>query len=126
MTAMVLFGAVSPLLIGAGAFASCINLTNITIGTNVTTIGDYAFQGCTGLTSITIPNSVISIGTEKMKVNYVRVTKADGSVVNAGDSNIQDMTTPVARDHNRPGGLDWTANSCSTSKTPSTSGRADT
>ncbi len=39
-----------------------------------------------------------SSGTEKMKVNYVRVIKADGTVVNAGDSNIQDMTTPVARE----------------------------
>ena len=39
-----------------------------------------------------------SSGTEKMKVNYVRVIKADGSVVNAGESAIQDMTTPVARE----------------------------
>lgn len=39
-----------------------------------------------------------SSGTERMKVNYVRVVKADGSIVNAGESAIQDMTTPVARE----------------------------
>jgi tetratricopeptide (TPR) repeat protein len=39
-----------------------------------------------------------SSGTEKLKVNYVRVLKADGSVVNAGESAFQDMTTPVARE----------------------------
>ena len=36
--------------------------TEITIPTNVTSIGDYAFEGCNGLTSVTIPNSVTSIG----------------------------------------------------------------
>lgn len=39
-----------------------------------------------------------SSGTERMKINYVRVLKADGSVVTAGESAIQDMTTPVARE----------------------------
>ncbi|HEX6881461.1 MAG TPA: DUF3857 domain-containing protein [Terriglobales bacterium] len=39
-----------------------------------------------------------SSDTEQMKINYVRVVKADGSVVNAGESAVQDMTTPVARE----------------------------
>lgn len=36
--------------------------------------------------------------TENMKINYVRVIKTDGAVVNAGESAVQDMTSPVARD----------------------------
>ena len=39
-----------------------------------------------------------SASTERMKINYVRVVKADGTVVNAGESAVQDMTTPVARE----------------------------
>ena len=38
------------------------NLTSVTIGSNVTSIGNNAFYGCDALTSITIPNSVTSIG----------------------------------------------------------------
>ena len=37
-------------------------MTSISIGNNVTIIGDYAFYGCSGLTSITIPGSVTCIG----------------------------------------------------------------
>ncbi len=37
-------------------------MTSVTIGNNVTTIGDYAFEGCSDLTSVTIPTSVTSIG----------------------------------------------------------------
>ena len=37
-------------------------IESITIGDDVTTIGDFAFESCRSLTSITIPNSVTSIG----------------------------------------------------------------
>jgi len=43
------------------AFSNCSSLTSVTIGNNVTSIGESAFF-CTGLTSVTIPNSVTSIG----------------------------------------------------------------
>ena len=48
--------------IGDYAFKNCSNLTSITIGDGVTSIGNYAFYGCTSLTSITIPDSVTSLG----------------------------------------------------------------
>ena len=48
--------------IGSYAFASCNNLTSITISNSVTSIGERAFAYCSSLTSITIPDSVTSIG----------------------------------------------------------------
>jgi hypothetical protein len=48
--------------IGSSAFSNCSGLTEITIPSSVTTIGNYAYQGCTGLTEITIPSSVTTIG----------------------------------------------------------------
>ena len=43
------------------AFEYCTSMTSVTIGTNITSIGNYAFNG-SGLTSVTIPNSVTNIG----------------------------------------------------------------
>ncbi len=40
----------------------CGSLTNVTIGTNVTIIGDQVFESCNKLTGIIIPNSVTSLG----------------------------------------------------------------
>ena len=37
-------------------------ITDLVIGSGVTTIGDYAFAGCESLTEIAIPNSVVTIG----------------------------------------------------------------
>ena len=48
--------------IGSNAFYDCYGLTSITIPNSVTSIGMSAFAWCSGLTSITIPNSVTSIG----------------------------------------------------------------
>ena len=47
--------------IGDGAFYNCTGLTSVTIPNSVTTIGVSAFWGCSGLTSVTIPNSVTAI-----------------------------------------------------------------
>ena len=38
------------------------SLSSVTIGSNVTSIGDYAFSKCTSLSSVTIPNSVTTVG----------------------------------------------------------------
>ena len=48
--------------IGDWAFASCSDLTSVTIPNSVTSIGMYAFYGCSGLTEVTIPNSITRIG----------------------------------------------------------------
>lgn len=45
-------------------YSSREDITSVTIGTGVTSIGDYAFSQCSNLASITIPNSVTSIGTK--------------------------------------------------------------
>jgi len=39
-----------------------------------------------------------SSANEKLDMDYVRVRKADGSVVNAAASDIQDLTAPIARE----------------------------
>lgn len=49
------------LSISTEAFASCINLTNITIPNSVEIIGNNAFRYCSGLTNVIIPNSVTTI-----------------------------------------------------------------
>ena len=48
--------------IGDYAFSDCAGLTSVVIGDGVTTIGDNAFCRCVALTSATIGNSVTSIG----------------------------------------------------------------
>ena len=48
--------------IGKSAFGNCRYLKTITIPNSVTSIGEQAFSGCGSLTSITIPNGVTSIG----------------------------------------------------------------
>lgn len=48
--------------VGDAAFYNCTSLTNVIIGTNVTSIGDNAFGVCTHLTSVTIPAGVTNIG----------------------------------------------------------------
>lgn len=48
--------------IGDAAFASCLQLTDVTIPNSVTTIGERAFMLCGNLKNVTIPNSVTIIG----------------------------------------------------------------
>lgn len=58
------------------AFDGCSGLTNVTIGSGVTYIGQYTFRNCRGLTSITIPDSVTAI--DDNAFNYcTRLTSID-------------------------------------------------
>lgn len=43
------------------AFSGFTSIKKVTLGEDVTSIGEYAFSGCTSLTSITIPENVTSI-----------------------------------------------------------------
>ena len=72
--------------INYGAFSNCSNLTSITIGDGVTSIGERAFDGCSSLTSVTIPDSVTSIG-DWAFYNCTFLTKIN---FNAIDSTIDD------------------------------------
>ena len=48
--------------IGNRAFMCCTSLYSASLGSGITTIDEYAFSGCTYLRSITIPNSVTTLG----------------------------------------------------------------
>lgn len=55
--------------IGDCAFAyACTNLASVTIGNDVTTIGEYAFRNCSGLVSITFGPNVATIGQRAFEV----------------------------------------------------------
>ena len=68
------------------AFRYCASLTNVTIGTNVISIGEEAFAYCSGLTSVTIPASVASIGNRAFKYCFaVTLFHFDGNAPVLGD-----------------------------------------
>ena len=60
LTSVTLGGSVTS--IGEWAFSNCHELTSITIPDSVTSIKDYAFRNCSNLTSLTLGDSVTSIG----------------------------------------------------------------
>ena len=53
--------------IGNLAFLGCSSLASVTIGNWVTSIGNSAFHNCSNLTSVTIGNSVTSIGKDAFR-----------------------------------------------------------
>jgi BspA type Leucine rich repeat region (6 copies)/PKD domain len=70
--------------IGNAAFEYC-DLTNITIPTSVTNIGNYSFGNSSSLTSVIIPDSVTSIGEEAFAACVALTSIAlPGSVTNLG------------------------------------------
>ena len=68
----------------------CNMLQDVSIGKNVTSIGDYAFQYCYSLASITIPDEVTSIGISAFQSCYslTSITIPDG-VTSIGGSAFQ-------------------------------------
>ncbi|MEI6077428.1 MAG: leucine-rich repeat domain-containing protein [Verrucomicrobiota bacterium] len=69
--------------LGDGTFEYCDNLTSVTLGAKLSTIGDSAFYDCPSLTTISIPASVTNI------VNYVFdwCTSLANIVVEANNTN---------------------------------------
>jgi hypothetical protein len=80
--------------IGDSAFYGSISLTNVTIPNSVTSIGYEAFSGCTSLTSVTIGNSVTSIGFHAFSgcASLTSVTIGN-SVTSIGDSAFYGCTS---------------------------------
>ena len=79
--------------IGATAFLSCSALTSIVIPNSVLSIGDVAFLSCTGLTSATIGTGVTSIGESAFNIcgSLLSIVIPD-SVLTIGDSAFQSGT----------------------------------
>ena len=70
-----------------------LNINNIVIGQNVTTVGNLAFYGCTNVTSIEIPNTVTSIGFFAFKgcTNVTSIMLSD-NLTSIGFSAFQDCS----------------------------------
>ena len=88
--------------IGDKAFYNCIALTSVTIGNSVTNIGYGAFDCCSSLTNVTIPNSVTSIGGDAFQgcSSLTNVT-IPNSVTNIGDGafgHCTDLTNVIIPD----------------------------
>ena len=74
--------------IGNFAFIGCQSLATVTIGNSVATIGENAFDHCDGLKEVTLPASVTSIGANAFKncVGLQRIDiQHDGAVSLAGN-----------------------------------------
>jgi hypothetical protein len=73
------------------------NLTHVTIGNSVTTIGAYAFLQCTALTSIIIPDSVTSIGINTFEgCSALTSVTIGNSVTSIGYSAFASCTTLIS------------------------------
>jgi hypothetical protein len=65
-------------------FGYCTNLTNVTMTTGVTGIGDFAFYRCSSLTGVTIPGSVTSLGNYAFSSTSLASVTVPGSVRKIG------------------------------------------
>lgn len=59
-----------------GVFANNANITNLTIGNNLSGISDYAFQGCSTLQSVSFGNNLQTVGNGAF-ANCIRLSKCD-------------------------------------------------
>ena len=80
-----------------GGFSGRNNLTSVTLGSGVTSIGEYEFSECANLTSVTIPKSITSIGEgafdgcNSLKNVYYAADSAKWNRINIGEDN-EDLT----------------------------------
>ena len=88
--------------IGNMAFASCSDLTSVSIPSSVTAIGEDAFYHCTGLTSLVIPSSVSSIGNYAFEYAGLTSITIPSSVSSIGQhtfnfcTNLKTATIPAS------------------------------
>ena len=64
------------------------SITNVTIQSSVTSLGEYLFEGCVSLTNVTIPDSVTSIGPSA----FNGCSGLRSAVIPAGVTRIEDHT----------------------------------
>lgn len=86
-------------IIGDSAF-SYSSLTNVTISTNITSIGNYAFWNCPGLLSVIIPGGVTNIGNDPFgySVGLTNITVNSTNMSYASSNGVlfnKSMTTLV-------------------------------
>ena len=72
-------------------FCNCYKLSTLTIGRDVTTIGDYAFYG-TNLTKVTIPSSVTSLGKQIFAQDFLSTKGLKYININSNALVSQDYT----------------------------------
>ena len=74
------------------AFYNCAILTDITLGNDVTEIGNEAFYNCSSLTSVMIPNSVTDVGSSIFsgcsRLESIAIPFPDGLDQKSGDADI--------------------------------------
>ena len=73
-------------IIGGGAFSSCTALKKLTLGENVTTIGEYAFSYCSALEAVHIPANVERIGSNA----FSGLTACESITVDAANRKYED------------------------------------
>lgn len=49
--------------LGANAFHGCVALNELTLSSNLETVGNYAFKGCNALQTVIVPGGIITTGT---------------------------------------------------------------
>ena len=80
--------------IGNLAFLGCSSLASVTIGNWVTSIGNSAFHNCSNLTSVTIGNSVTSIGKDAFReCGSLTSATIGNSVTSIGNSAFYNCTS---------------------------------
>ena len=89
--------------IGAGAFASCINMESLTFANmeSAMIIGDNAFDNCTKLTAIAVPSQTTHIGASAFYMTKISSFVIPATVTYVGDyafayTDIVDITIPAA------------------------------
>ncbi len=73
------------------AFSGKADITQLTIGENITTIGRFSFYKCTGFTELTIPANVVNLGVQAFKDCH------NLKLINYNATNANDLTQKDAK-----------------------------